>query len=69
TPSRAANGVVALLHLNRNSADSRESSYHHALMDALRETDGPEQQEELRTLAGVGRFRRVLETELRDLGL
>jgi len=69
TPSRVANGVVALLHLQRNSPDARENTYHRVLMDALLETDGEAQRAELVRLAEVGRFRRILEQELRVLGL
>ncbi|MGO4454406.1 nucleotidyltransferase family protein [Arthrobacter sp. RAF14] len=69
TPSRVANGVVALLHLKRNSPDSNDNSYHRALMEALVESDGPGQRAELEYLARAGRFRRILEPELRSLGL
>ncbi|WP_223945479.1 nucleotidyltransferase family protein [Arthrobacter sp. StoSoilB20] len=69
TASREANAVIALLHLHRNSPNVEEHRQHDEIMTALRADKVPAQAAALSLLADVGRFRSILERELRELGV
>lgn len=69
TPSRVANGVIALLHLLRNTSSVEHDAQYSEVMTALARDMDPEQLRMLGRLADVGRIRQVMETELKQLGL
>lgn len=69
TPNRVANGVIALLHVLRNSPSVQDNTQYRELMAALEKDMDPEQLAMLGRLADAGRFRQVMEAELARLGL
>ncbi|MGJ3189256.1 hypothetical protein [Paenarthrobacter sp. FR1] len=69
TASRVANGVIALLHVLRNSSTAEDDAQYAELIAGLKQDMDPVQLQSLVRLADVGRIRRVLEKELRELGV
>ncbi|MFK0003888.1 hypothetical protein [Paenarthrobacter sp. NPDC090522] len=69
TASRVANAVIALLHVLRNSPTAEDNVQHAEIMAALKRDMEPAEFQALVRLADVGRVRRVLEEEMRELGV